>query len=131
VPELTKHETMKIENMKLLLRKRTSKFYDNSDFSTMSNNERQSLIKQLSIICTASGLQGLSISFSRKTVASLAQNSIQDTVQLSIEKNFSPDKIDLVEKFNTRAKTLVKDIKNVQINAKVKVDVGMNYHMIK
>jgi len=55
----------------------------------------------------------------RKTVAPLAAKSIQETMSLSIEKNFNPDNKKLVSLFNRRAYKLVKNIKNVKINVQV------------
>lgn len=56
---------------------------------------------------------------SRETVCPLAAASIEDSMSLSIEKTFGPDKKEAVDKFKESVNSIVNGIKNVKVEVKV------------
>lgn len=102
-----------------------------SDFATMSADERKALMEKVGAICKDSGLEGISIKMSRETVCPVAAASIEDSISLSIEKTFGPDKKDLVDKFKNDVNGAITGIKNVKNEVKIQLGPGCKYDTIK
>jgi len=66
----------------------------NADFAEMSADDRDALIAKIAPIIKESGLEGITVKTSRECVCPMAADKIEDSISLTIEKSFGPDKKD-------------------------------------
>lgn len=97
----------------------------------MSTDDRNVIIKKIKLIIIESGLPGIYIKLSRECVCPMSVEKCEDSISLSIEKSFGPDKKELVDSFKIKVEAVISGIENIKMDVKIQLGPGCKYDNIK
>jgi len=102
-----------------------------SNFSEMSGEERNAFVLQkIAPIIKESGLEEINIKMSRECVCPLAEDEVEDTTSLCIDKTFSPDRKEQVDALKAKMNDVIKGDENIKLNVKILLGPGCKYETI-
>jgi len=101
-----------------------------TDFSKMTSEEQQALVKKVGDVLNDCGLGDVSVEMVTEQVCNLSAKNVELTTTLLVKKDLPSTQSELADRFNTAVKPIIEGIENCNVKVVSKLGAGDNYKTI-